>query len=146
MMRISQWKGQDYGARLVQNPSELEAFLAPLIKAGVDAFDCSQRRFWEPEFEGSDLSLAGWVKKISGLPTMTVGSVGLDKELIETLYGATSAPVSLDRLLALFDRGDFDLVGVGRAMVANPDWANIIKDGDFGALKSYSPESLATLA
>ena len=146
MMRISQWKGQNYDARLVQNPSELEALLAPLIKAGVDAFDCSQRRFWEPEFEDSDLSLAGWVKKITGLPTMTVGSVGLDKELIETLYGATSAPVSLDRLMALFDRGDFDLVGVGRAMVANPDWANIIRNGDFGALKSYSPESLATLA
>jgi hypothetical protein len=23
-----------------------------LIEAGVDAFHCSQRRFWEPEFDG----------------------------------------------------------------------------------------------
>ena len=31
--------------------------------AGVDIFHCSQRRFWEPEFEGSDLNFAGWAKK-----------------------------------------------------------------------------------
>ncbi len=45
---------------------ELEAFLAPLTDAGVDIFDCSTRRFWEPEFEGSRLNLAGWTRKLTG--------------------------------------------------------------------------------
>lgn len=144
-MRISQWKGQDYGARLAQNPGELEQFLAPLVAAGVDLFDCSQRRFWEPEFDGSDMSFAGWVKKLSGLPTMTVGSVGLDKELIESLYGTKSKPVSLNRLIEKFEGGEFDLVGVGRAMIVDPDWALKIKRGAHDELSSYSPEALAKL-
>jgi len=28
------------------------------VGAGVDIFHCSQRRFWEPEFTGSDLNFA----------------------------------------------------------------------------------------
>ena len=144
-MRISQWKGQDYDARLAQNPGELELFLAPLIDAGVDLFDCSQRRFWEPEFYGSDMSFAGWVKRLSGLPTMTVGSVGLDKELIESLYGTKSKPVSLDRVVALFERGEFDLVGVGRGMIVDPDWADKVRRGAHNELNSYSPDALAEL-
>lgn len=62
ILRFSQWKQQDYNARLAQTPDELEAFLAPLSDAGVDIFHASTRRFWIPEFEGSDLNLAGWTK------------------------------------------------------------------------------------
>ena len=40
----------------------MEEWLLPLKEAGVDIFHCSQRRFWEPEFEGSDLNFAGWAK------------------------------------------------------------------------------------
>lgn len=63
ILRISQWKSSDYTAKLAKTPEELEHFLAPLLEAGVDLFHCSTRRFWEPEFEGSDLNFAGWVKK-----------------------------------------------------------------------------------
>src|SRR4051794_30343672 len=38
---------------------ELERWLGRLAEPG-DVFHCSQRRFWEPEFEASDLNLAGW--------------------------------------------------------------------------------------
>src|ERR1019366_3011802 len=58
-LRYSQWKLQDYNAKLANSPNELERFLAPLTDAGVDLFHCSQRRIWEPEFEGSSLNLAG---------------------------------------------------------------------------------------
>ncbi|CAM5466319.1 hypothetical protein SCALM49S_08985 [Streptomyces californicus] len=44
-------------------------------------FHASTRRYWLPEFEGSDLNLAGWVKKISGRPTLTVGSVRAGRRL-----------------------------------------------------------------
>jgi 2,4-dienoyl-CoA reductase-like NADH-dependent reductase (Old Yellow Enzyme family) len=68
ILRFSQWKQQDYAARLATTPEELARFLAPLSTAGVDIFHCSQRRFWEPEFEGSDLNLAGWTKKLTVNP------------------------------------------------------------------------------
>jgi NADH:flavin oxidoreductases, Old Yellow Enzyme family len=54
IFRFSQWKQQDYSARLVETPEALAAFLEPLSAAGVDIFHCSTRRFWEPEFEGSN--------------------------------------------------------------------------------------------
>src|SRR5690348_14341151 len=50
ILRFSQWKLFDYSARLARTQAELEEFLEPLAVASVDAFHCSQRRFWEPEF------------------------------------------------------------------------------------------------
>ena len=148
ILRWSQWKQQDFTARLAETPQLLEAFLQPLIDAGVDAFHCSQRRFWEPEFEGSDMNIAGWVKKITGMPTITVGSVSLDQDFVSQPSegeGATSEPASIDRLLELMDRGDFDLVAVGRALIANPDWPKVVRSGDTSGLQPYSKDLLASL-
>ena len=78
ILRFSQWKQQDYEARLADTPEALSSFLKPLVEAGVDIFHCSTRRFWEPEFEGSNLNLAGWTRELTGKPAITVGSVGLD--------------------------------------------------------------------
>ena len=82
ILRWSQWKGQDFSARLADTPTMLADFLEPLVSSGVDIFHCSTRRFWEPEFEDSNLNLAGWTKKITGKPTIAVGSVGLSEEFI----------------------------------------------------------------
>ena len=82
ILRYSQWKQQDFSARLAQTPAELEKFLGMLVDAGVDIFHCSQRRFWEAEFENSGLNLAGWTKKLTGKPTITVGSVSLSADFI----------------------------------------------------------------
>ncbi|MFA7439378.1 MAG: NADH:flavin oxidoreductase [Sphingomonadaceae bacterium] len=145
LFRISQWKAQDYTARLAQNPQELEAVISPLVEAGVDLFDCSTRRFGEPEFAGSDLNLAGWVKKLSGVPVMTVGSVGLDREMLDTLFGETAAPASIDQALAMLERHDVDLIGVGRGLISNPDWAHKVRKGQFDRLSPYVPALLETL-
>jgi len=145
IIRLSQWKQQDYTAKIAQNPDEMTAWLQPLADAGADIFHCSQRRFWEPEFEGSDLNFAGWAKKLTGVPTITVGSVGLSGEFIAAFGGESSQPASLDELLRRFDRGDFDLVAVGRALISDPDWAAKVRDGRTGELSNFSPAALATL-
>ena len=133
--------------KLAHTPAELERFLAPLTNAGVDMFHCSTRRFWEPEFEGSDMNLAGWTKKISGKPTMTVGSVGLDEDFINAYRGkqAETDRAHLDGLMEMLARGDFDLVAVGRALIVNPDWPNALREGRLDQLKPWTPEALATL-
>jgi 2,4-dienoyl-CoA reductase-like NADH-dependent reductase (Old Yellow Enzyme family) len=146
ILRWSQWKQQDYAVKLAPSPKDLEAFLAPLTSAGVDCYHCSTRRFWEPEFDGSELNLAGWVKKISGKPTITVGSVGLNQEFIATYQGATAGPASLDRLIEMFERGDFDLVGVGRAILVDAAWVNKVRDGRMADLLPYSMQALQTLS
>lgn len=148
ILRWSQWKQQDYSARLVETPEELALFLQPLVDAGVDMFHCSQRRFWEPEFHGSDLNLAGWVKKLSGKPAITVGSVSLDADFIPEpgqVMFKEGKPASIDGLLAMLERGDVDLVAVGRALIANPDWANVMAAGDVTRLKDFRKEMLMAL-
>jgi len=145
-LRLSQWKLQDYAARLANTPQEMEAWLVPLAEAGVDIFHCSQRRFWDPEFDGSDLNFAGWAKKLTGKATITVGSIGLSGDFIAAFQGETATPQSLDELLRRFDRGDFDLVAVGRALLADAAWARKIHEGRTSELRSFSKEALATLS
>lgn len=145
IIRLSQWKQQDYAARNAKTPQEMEAWLQPLADAGADIFHCSQRRFWEPEFEGSDLNFAGWAKKLTGAPTITVGSVGLSGEFIAAFGGEGSQPASLDGLLERLERGDFDLVGVGRALLQDPEWVVKVREGRTAELKNFERQALGVL-
>ncbi|GAA4793607.1 NADH:flavin oxidoreductase [Olivibacter ginsenosidimutans] len=145
ILRLSQWKPSSYTSSLAKTPEEMEAWLNPLADAGVDVFHCSQRRFWEPEFNGSDLNFAGWAKKITGKATITVGSVGLSGEFLAAFNGESSQPSSLEELMRRLDRGDFDLVGVGRALLADPNWAEKIRDGRTVELKGFSRDALSQL-
>jgi 2,4-dienoyl-CoA reductase-like NADH-dependent reductase (Old Yellow Enzyme family) len=117
-----------------------------LAAAGVDIFHCSQRRFWEPEFDGSDLNLAGWTKKLTGKPTITVGSVSLGTEMIATVLGGERAAVtSLGDLIERIERQEFDMVAIGRALIANPDWPHLIAAGRGADLTSFGGDLLASL-
>ena len=115
------------------------------MNAGIDGFHCSQRRFWEPEFEGSDLNCAGWAKKLTGLPAISVGSVGLSGEFIAAYGGQASEPESLDRLTAMMGRNEFDLIAVGRALLQDPDWVKKIREGRNDELENFTKDALAKL-
>ena len=148
IFRFSQWKQQDFTARLAPTPGELERFLEPLTDAGTDIFHCSTRRFWEPEFEGSPLNLAGWTKKLTGRPTITVGSVGLKgADFVQTFRTREDSEIGdLGELEARLEREEFDLVAVGRALLADPHWAAKVREGRFSDLAPFSASSLATLS
>ena len=138
-LRWSQWKQQEYTAQLAPTPEELTQFLAPLTAAGIDIFHCSTRRYFVPEFAGSDLNLAGWTKQITGLPVIAVGSVGLDTEFTMSL--ANNEPVrasSIDPLISRFSNGEFDLVCVGRALLADPAWVAKVRAGKWADVQLYS--------
>jgi 2,4-dienoyl-CoA reductase-like NADH-dependent reductase (Old Yellow Enzyme family) len=147
VLRISQWKQQDYSARLAHTPEMLARIFAPLAEAGVDLFHCSQRRHWEEEFTGSPLNFAGWIKRVTGKPVITVGSVGLSDPMSVTELGAQSDPTT--DFSALADRvaqGEFDLVAVGRALLVDPQWALKIKERRFDELLPFTKQSLETLS
>jgi len=145
IIRLSQFKPAAYTNQLAKTPQEMEAWLNPLADAGVDILHCSQRRFWEPELAGSDLNFAGWAKKITGKATITVGSVGLTGEFLAAFAGESSQPSSLDELLRRMDRGDFDLVAVGRPLLSDPNWVKKIHQNLTSELKGFSKEALGQL-
>lgn len=146
ILRFSQWKLNDYTARLASNPQQLESILAPLADAGIDIFHASTRRFWEPEFEGSNLNLAGWTKQLTGKPTITVGSVGLSgADFTGSMRGETAQVGDLVDLEKRLAEGEFDLVAVGRALISDPTWAKKIEQGRTDELLPFEPSSMAQL-
>ncbi|SOZ68523.1 conserved hypothetical protein [Cupriavidus taiwanensis] len=145
IIRLSQWKQQDYGSRIAADPIEMEEWLTPLADAGADAFHCSQRRFWEPEFDGSSLNFAGWAKKLTGKPTITVGSVGLSGDFFGAFKGESAGVAALDDLLARLEKGEFDLVAVGRALISDPEWVSKIKHERYEDLVGFDRNTLSVL-
>ena len=146
IFRFSQWKTGHYDAKLAYTPMELEAFLAPLTDAGVDIFDCSTRRFWEPEFEGSRLNLAGWTRKLTGKPTISVGSVGLKGDFTNAFDGGPEAEAaSVEPLVERLKAGEFDLIAVGRALLADAEWAEKIRHAREKDIHLFTKEDLKTL-
>ncbi|MYS78557.1 12-oxophytodienoate reductase, partial [Streptomyces sp. SID5926] len=113
---------------------------------GVDAFHASTRRYWLPEFEDSDLNLAGWTKKLTGKAAITVGSVGLDGDFNRSFQGEGAPVRGLDNLLDRMERDEFDLVAVGRALLQDPRWAEKVLVGRFDELAPYDAAAIKTLS
>jgi 2,4-dienoyl-CoA reductase-like NADH-dependent reductase (Old Yellow Enzyme family) len=140
--RLSQFKLGDYPYRVARSAEELTTWVSPLVDAGVDVFHCSTRRFDDPELDGSPLNLAGWVKKLTGKPTITVGSVGLDADFIASFSGQPSGAHGVEQLLRRLDRDEVDLVAIGRALIADPEWPNKLRTGRYSEVTAFTPAHL----
>jgi len=150
-MRISQFKMTDYAAQLVSTPEELASFIEPLSAAGIDVFDCSQRRFAQPLFEGSHLNLAGWLKRLSGKPTIAVGGIGLARNAVD--FGtpgnyetvAEGSVAQLDLVCEMLARGDFDLICLARAILGDASWPAKVRRGADDELTAFTAAHMMKL-
>jgi 2,4-dienoyl-CoA reductase-like NADH-dependent reductase (Old Yellow Enzyme family) len=143
--RFSQWKQQDFRARLASTPQELEEVLGPIADAGVDVFDGSVRWFDRAEFEGSPLNLSGWARKLTGKLSMAIGGIGLDRGFYDSKRdGRAGGSDNIRLLMARFGRGEFDLVAVGRALLSDPQWPLKLRRGE--ELPAFVEERLKELA
>jgi 2,4-dienoyl-CoA reductase-like NADH-dependent reductase (Old Yellow Enzyme family) len=153
LLRLSQWKQQDYDARLAQSPEVMAEWLIPLVEAGADILHCSQRRFWEAEFPEVDgkagLNFAGWAKKITGAATISVGSVGTLGDFFgpfQSSAGKAGKPSTLGGLAQRMERGEFDLIAVGRALLGDPSWAAKVQDGETDSITGFISAALGGLS
>ena len=142
-LRFSQWKQHDFDAKLAQTPDDLKKVLLPPIEAGLDYIHSSMRRFWESEFDCSEENLAYWTKKISNIPTIGVGSVGLDSDFIDMT--APANPTSIDRAIEDISTGKYDLIAVGRALLSDHEWVLKMKEGRLRDIIPYTKEALFKL-
>ena len=147
-LRMSQWKEADYGARIAETPEELETLVTILRDAGVDALHGSNRRFWESEWDGDRRNFAGWAKALSGIPAITVGSVGLDTDIMTTIMEKTDPGArvaeAIEELEDRMNAGEFDLVAVGRALIADPEFVHKVEQGDYDAIRTFTRADLAS--
>jgi 2,4-dienoyl-CoA reductase-like NADH-dependent reductase (Old Yellow Enzyme family) len=144
IFRFSQWKQQDFHARLADTPAQLEAILGPMADAGVDLFDASVRYFNTPAFpQENNLTLAGWAKKLTGKLSGIVGGIGVFKGMYDTVSAGSEASNNLNLLLQRFYAGEFDLASVGRAILHDPNWVQKAQHGE--DLPAFDPKSLEVL-
>jgi len=145
LFRFGQWKQQDFMAKIAESPDELGVLLRALAEAGVDMFDASTLYFSAPAFEGSDLGLAGWARTLSGKPTIAVGGVGLSENLFKSFEtGGAQVENNFYDAAARIERGEFDMIALGRALIADPDWPNKVRRGE--KTLAYSRDMLMSLA
>jgi len=149
LMGLSQFSVSDYGWVTWPTPAELAVTIGCLKAAGVDGFHVAAHRIEMPGFpaeaDPAGHGLAWHVRRASGLPVSAAGGVTYSTTIGESLMGADSQiadPAQAARLLA---SGDADLIAVGRAMVANPDWAAKVRAGRWQELAPFRREVLATL-
>ena len=91
------------------------------------------------------MNLAGWCKKLTGLPSITVGSVGLSSDFVGAFRGEDSKTQPISAVIERLDKGEFDMVAIGRALLQDPLWAKKVKDGRTDELAAYAAKALATL-
>ncbi len=129
IVRFSQFKERDYTARIAETPAELAVLLDAFATAGADVLHASQRHFATPAFPGSPRNLAGWARHLTGLPSITVGSVGLTRDFL--------ASAALRELVDRLDGGEFDLVALGRILLGNPAWVTHAAAGRLDEIRDY---------
>ncbi|BCW87559.1 NADH oxidase [Alphaproteobacteria bacterium SO-S41] len=136
--------------KIFRNPGELATNAGALVAAGVDMLDVLAPRFWEPEFEGEDLGLNAWLKRCTGAPVISGGSIGLSHDLMSVLTGGkafSTAHEGFAELERRFDRGDFDLIALGRPILVDPEFLVKIRAGRFDALKqTYEKDDISSEA
>lgn len=111
---------------LVNTPADLEILLQMLVDAGADMFSCDG--IGEPAFRGSPLNLPGWVRLLTRRPVIASGGVGLK--------GMEMKP-----LMQRYRAKEFDLVGVGRALLADAAWGTKIRLSREDEIIPYSAAS-----
>lgn len=139
--RFSQWKEVNYNARIVPTPGDLESMLIILRAAGVDVFHASARYFWGPEWQGSDLGIAGWTKSLTDAPVIAVGSVGLDTDVMDNFFGKeakSTGEAGLRELLRRFNNREFDLISIGRSLIGDAQWVNKVRDGRLEQIRMFT--------
>jgi 2,4-dienoyl-CoA reductase-like NADH-dependent reductase (Old Yellow Enzyme family) len=148
-VRFSQWKEHAYRARIADTPEDLQTIVLAFRAAGASILHASTRRFWVPEWPEQDWSVAGWARHFSSLPTITVGSVGLSKDVMETFttQGSLTNTIaaSVGELARRFSAGEFDLVSIGRSLIADPDWVKKVQAGEYDTIRLFRKEDLGSL-
>jgi 2,4-dienoyl-CoA reductase-like NADH-dependent reductase (Old Yellow Enzyme family) len=138
--RFSQWTHHDVDAMLTKTPQELQDILQMLAAAGVDIFEASARDFRDPVYEGSDLNISGWTRKLIDRPVAMVGGTGVRRERHESALKPPQVVDNVDEIMERYVHGEFDLLAIGRALLNDPNWLQRARKGE--PFLAFNPDCL----
>lgn len=149
LMGLSQFAVNDFAATTWKNPQELATTLNCMKQAGLNGLHTVGYRLNTPAFtaaaDPAGHSLAWHARQLSGLPVSAAGGITYSTSVGESLMGAESQLADpIEAVQALAD-GTADLIAVGRAMVANPDWGDKVRNERWRELVPFTREMLGTL-
>lgn len=124
--------------RLAETPHELATLLELLSDSGVDIFDCVSPHHAQPAFPGSSLTPAAWTRLLTGKPVISGGAVGLNMQ-------GGCLPLSFSGVLRMVSAGEIDLVSVGRALLADPAWAEKLHLARESEMIPFTPRVIGRL-
>ena len=144
--RFSQWRVDDYSDIKFHNPKELELWVKALAEAGADILHVSTYDAMLPGFpEHGNKTFCGWAKELSGLPCIAVGKITVNLTL-DKAYGDYQEQVTDPKpALDLVTKGEADMLAIGRALIPNPDWVKIVREGNWKQLQAFDKSQLENL-
>lgn len=135
-IRISQGKVNDYTHKWEGKEKDAEVIFSQAVSAGVDYIHVTEYEAWQPAFpqgEGTaatdsafgdgGLSLAALARKYGKVPVIANGHL--------------ENPIEASKII---EKGEADIVTIGKGALANHDWVNKIKNGE--ALEDFNPEKI----
>ncbi|PWA11224.1 NADH:flavin oxidoreductase [Pueribacillus theae] len=122
-IRISQGKVNDHTHKWANKEKDAEIIFGQLGQAGIDFIHVTEYEAWQPAFGDEGDSLAKLAKKYGKVPVIANGYLhdpNKAKEIVE--------------------KGEADVITLGRGALANGDWVNKVKNGE--TLEEFIPEKL----
>lgn len=147
LLRLSQWAIENYAMQKFPDSTALSRHLKAFAEDGADVFHLSTRRATDPAFpdEHATRTLAGWARHFTDRPVIAVGGVALGLPMDQSYGDAVSPVADPSPALCLVDSGECDLLAVGRSLIANPDWVQVVRDQGWQALQPYHKGLLENL-
>ncbi len=80
----------------------------------------------------------------SGMPVIAVGGIGIDRPSTLDLFSRhiTSNPESVEMVEHYLRKDEMDLVAVGRALLADPDWPEKIELNRLDTIIPFTSDTL----
>lgn len=121
-IRISQGKVNDHLYKWAGKEKDAEIIFGHLGNAGLDFIHVTEYEAWQPAFpQGEGATLVALAKKYGNLPVIANGY--LDDP---------------DKARKIIEKGEADVITIGRGALANGDWVNKVKNDE--SLKEFVAE------
>ena len=122
-IRIGQSKINDFTHKWADQEKDAEIIFEQLGQAGLDFIHVTEYEAWQPAFSEGKTTLAALAKKYSKLLVIANGNLHNPEKAIE-----------------MIEKGEADVITIGRGALANHDWPKKIKNGD--SLAEFKPEEI----